>query len=105
VHDLGSTSDVRDRPRAAAGRGEDAETTKEPGVEITIGVQHVSREIALDVDLTADEVSAAVAAALAGKPALELNDSKGRRVIVPTSTLAFVELGAETKARVGFGRP
>lgn len=72
-------------------------------MEITIGVQHVSREIALEVDLTADEVSAAVAAALAGKPALELTDAKGRRVIVPTSSLAFVELGAETKARVGFG--
>ena len=71
-------------------------------MEITIGVQHVSREIALDVDLTADEVSAAVAAALAGKPALELTDSKGRRIIVPSDKLAYVELGSPSIGQVGF---
>lgn len=48
-------------------------------------------------------MSAAIAAALAGKSALELTDSKGRRVVVPTATLAYVEIGAETKPRVGFG--
>ncbi|GEA84092.1 MAG: DUF3107 domain-containing protein [Cellulomonas sp.] len=72
-------------------------------MEITIGVQNVTREIALESDQTADEVSAAIAAALAGKSALELTDSKGRRVVVPTATLAYVEIGAETKPRVGFG--
>ena len=73
------------------------------GVEITIGVQNVSREIVLESDQTADEVSAVVAAALAGKPALELTDTRGRRIVVPTATLAYGELGAETKPRVGFG--
>jgi hypothetical protein len=72
-------------------------------VEITIGVQNVAREILVESDQSADEVSAAVVAALAGKPALELVDSKGRRVIVPTPTIGYVEIGAEAKARVGFG--
>jgi len=72
-------------------------------VEITIGVQNAAREIVLESDQTSDEVSAAVAAALAGKPALELTDSKGRRVIVPTASLAYVEVGVEAKPRVGFG--
>jgi len=72
-------------------------------VEITIGVQNLPREIVLESDQTADEVAAAVAAALDGRPALELVDSRGRHIIVPTASLGYVEIGSETKARVGFG--
>jgi len=73
-------------------------------VEITIGVQNVAREIVVDSDQSADEVAATVSAALAGtSTVLDLTDSKGRRVLVPTASLAYVEVGAETKARVGFG--
>ncbi|GEL94585.1 DUF3107 domain-containing protein [Cellulomonas composti] len=72
-------------------------------MEITIGVQHLAREIVVETDLTSDQVAAAVAASLAGKPALELTDTKGRRVIVPSAALAYVEIGVEAKGRVGFG--
>ena len=72
-------------------------------MDITIGVQHMAREIVVETDLTSDQVAAAVAAALAGKPALELTDHKGRRIIVPTASLGYVEIGAESKSRVGFG--
>lgn len=72
-------------------------------MDITIGVRNQARELVLESDQTADEVSAAVTAALAGKVALELTDAKGRRVIVPTEALGFVELGTETRGRVGFG--
>lgn len=73
-------------------------------MEITIGVQNVAREIVVDSDQSADEVAAAVSAALTGTSAvLDLTDSKGRRVLVPTASLAYVEVGAETKVRVGFG--
>jgi len=72
-------------------------------VDITIGVQNLPREITLESDQTSDEVAAAVAAALDGKAALELVDNKGRRVIVPTATLGYVEIGAESRPRVGFG--
>lgn len=72
-------------------------------MEITIGVQNAAREIVLESDQTSDEVAAAVSAALAGKPSLELTDAKGRRVIVPTASLAYVEVGVEAKPRVGFG--
>ena len=72
-------------------------------MEITIGVRDLPREIALDSDQSADEVAAAVAAALAGKPALELVDNHGRRIIVPTAGIGYVEIGAETRTRVGFG--
>ncbi|WP_420836457.1 DUF3107 domain-containing protein [Cellulomonas endophytica] len=72
-------------------------------VDITIGVQHLPRELVLESDQTADEVAAAVAAAIEGGTTLELRDSKGRRVIVPTASLGYVELGSESKGRVGFG--
>jgi hypothetical protein len=72
-------------------------------VEITIGVQNLPRELVVESDQTADQVAAAVAAALGGKPALELVDSRGRRIIVPTASIGYVEIGSESKGRVGFG--
>ncbi|MCL2848458.1 MAG: DUF3107 domain-containing protein [Micrococcales bacterium] len=71
-------------------------------MEITIGVQNLAREVTLDSDQTADEVANAVREALEGKAALELVDQRGRRVIVPSAALGYVEIGAETRGRVGF---
>ena len=72
-------------------------------MDITIGVQNHPRELLVESDQTPEQVAAAVAAALDGKSVLEIVDTKGRRVLVPTATLAYVEIGAETKGRVGFG--
>jgi len=72
-------------------------------VEVTIGVQNLARELVVETDETKDAVAAAVSAALAGAPALELLDSRGRRVIVPTASIGYVEIGTEEQRRVGFG--
>jgi len=72
-------------------------------VEITIGVQHLTRELVVESDLTADEASAAVAAALSGAATLELKDKRGRRIVVPTASIGYVEIGTETPRPVGFG--
>lgn len=73
-------------------------------MDITIGVQHLSRELTLESDQTAEEISAAVQAALSGTATtLELTDVRGRRVVVPSAVLGYVEIGAESKGRVGFG--
>ncbi|MGV8978991.1 MAG: DUF3107 domain-containing protein [Cellulomonas sp.] len=72
-------------------------------MDITIGVQNLARELVIESDQTSDEVAAAVAAALGGKPALELVDTRGRHVIVPTASIGYVEIGGESKGRVGFG--
>ncbi|GAA4625257.1 MULTISPECIES: DUF3107 domain-containing protein [Cellulomonas] len=72
-------------------------------MDITIGVQHLTREITIESDQSAEQVTAAVNAALAGRPTLELTDVRGRRVIVPTASIGYVEIGAESKGRVGFG--
>ncbi len=71
-------------------------------MEIKIGVQNVSREITLETDQTADAVAQAVADATGGTT-IEFQDSKGRRVIVPSGALGYVEMGSEEKRRVGFG--
>lgn len=72
-------------------------------MDITIGVQNLPRELVIESDQTADEVTAAVTAALNGNPVLELTDNRGRRVIVPSASIGYVEIGTESKGRVGFG--
>ncbi|MFF1528267.1 DUF3107 domain-containing protein [Cellulomonas sp. NPDC058312] len=72
-------------------------------MDITIGVQNLPRELVIESDQTADQVTAAVTEALTGKPVLELVDNKGRRVIVPSASIGYVEIGTESKGRVGFG--
>lgn len=72
-------------------------------MEITIGVQNVTREISLESAQSADEVVAAVTAAHVKGGLLTLVDHRGRRVIVPTAALGFVEIGQEEQRRVGFG--
>jgi Protein of unknown function (DUF3107) len=72
-------------------------------VDITIGVQHLTRELVIESDQTSEEVSALVEAALGGKPVLELRDVRGRRVLVPTASIGYVEIGSEETRRVGFG--
>ncbi|WP_125776899.1 DUF3107 domain-containing protein [Antribacter gilvus] len=71
-------------------------------MEVTIGVQNLPRELVIETDLTPDAVASAVQKALAGS-ALELTDSRGRRVIVPSSTIGYVEIGTEEQRKVGFG--
>ncbi|MEU0084048.1 DUF3107 domain-containing protein [Streptomyces sp. NPDC054802] len=73
-------------------------------MEVKIGVQHAPREIVLESEQSAEEVERAVADALAGKAQLlSLTDEKGRKVLVPSDRLAYVEIGETTARRVGFG--
>ena len=72
-------------------------------MEVKIGVQFANRELVIDSPLTGDEIATAVSEALTGDSrVLLLNDSKGRRVIVPSEKLAYVELGSPTVGQVGF---
>ncbi|SDC37045.1 Protein of unknown function [Sanguibacter gelidistatuariae] len=72
-------------------------------MDITIGVQNLAREITVETDATADEITKLVTAALSGGPVLELVDTKGRRVLVPSATIGYVEIGTEEQRKVGFG--
>ena len=72
-------------------------------MEVKIGVQNVSRELSFDTQQEGDEVEAMVTKALQdGAPFISLTDSKGRRVVVPTEKLAYLEIGSPTVGQVGF---
>lgn len=72
-------------------------------MEVRIGVKHVSREVVIESSQTPEEVHSLVSAALGGESVLNLEDEKGRRVVLPSDAIAYVEIGVEEAGRVGFG--
>jgi hypothetical protein len=72
-------------------------------VEVKIGVQNANRELVLDSSESADDVAKAVSSALSDQEGvLTLADTRGRKVLVPTAKLAYVEIGSPTSGQVGF---
>ena len=71
-------------------------------VEVRIGVQHAARELVLESSDAAG-VEKAVQAGLAAGGLVELTDVHGAKLLIPGDKLAYVELGAPSKPRVGFG--
>ena len=72
-------------------------------MEVKIGVQNANRELVLDSSESADDVAKAVSAALSDQEGvLTLTDTRGRKVLVPTAKLAYVEIGSPTSGQVGF---
>lgn len=72
-------------------------------MEVRIGVQNVAREIAFESDKSADAVRQIVDEALASRTPLTLSDDRGHSVTVPFDAIAYVDIAAEQKGRVGFG--
>lgn len=72
-------------------------------MEIKIGVLNVPTQVVIDSDETASTIRAKVSEALTKGGILELTDSKGATTLVPAAQIGFVELGAESKRRIGFG--
>ncbi len=72
-------------------------------MEVKIGVKHTNREVALDSAQTQDEIEALVTAALKEPDGiLSLTDERGRRVLVASSLIAYVEIAQADVRRVGF---
>lgn len=72
-------------------------------MEVKIGIQHSSRELSVTVDGSNDEVAESIRTALSGdEKVLSLTDTKGRVLLVPVASLAYVELGAGVAGTVGF---
>jgi hypothetical protein len=72
-------------------------------VEVKIGVQRTPREIVLESTHSPDEVEAVVRDALKDPGGvLALVDEKGRRVVVPSNLIAYVEIAEADHRRVGF---
>jgi hypothetical protein len=72
-------------------------------MEVRIGVRENPRELVFESTETAEKLVARVNAAIAdGNPTVTFSDEKGRVLMLPTATIAFLEIGAEESRRVGF---
>lgn len=72
-------------------------------MEVKIGVQYAARELVLESGETPAEVEKAVTEALSDESGvLNLVDDKGRRVLVPVSKIAYVEIAEAVTRKVGF---
>ena len=72
-------------------------------MEIRIGIANTGRELTFETNEAAADVKKAIAAALdAAATHVTFTDAKGNSYIVPTSGLAYVEVGTEESRRVGF---
>lgn len=75
-------------------------------MDVRIGIVQSMKEIELEMgdDTDRGELEVQVEAALAGDTVLWLTDRKGRRVGIPASKIAYLEIGpASAERRVGFG--
>ncbi|HSR85989.1 MAG TPA: DUF3107 domain-containing protein [Streptosporangiaceae bacterium] len=72
-------------------------------VEVKIGIQSAPRELVVETDAEADEVEAALRAAVDSSAGVfVLTNAKGGRVIVPAAKIAYLELAGNEQRRVGF---
>jgi methyl-accepting chemotaxis protein len=73
-------------------------------VELRIGIKGAPRELAIESTQSADEIQQLVEKALKdGAASVTLYDEKGRRVLIATDKLAYIEIADSDARRVGFG--
>lgn len=72
-------------------------------MDVKIGIQHIARELTVDTDQSAEEVTAAYREAVQNGSTFELADTKGGRTIVRADAVAYIDLGSEKTRKVGFG--
>lgn len=72
-------------------------------MEVKIGVQHAPREVLVETDESPEALEKLVSDAVGAEGGvLSLTDTKGRKVIVPASKIAYVEIGGGVAGAVGF---
>lgn len=72
-------------------------------MELRIGIKHSSREISFETDETADEVEKSLKLAMeSGLAIMKWLDNRGRIYLIPSDSLAYIEIGADDGRRVGF---
>ena len=75
---------------------------KRTTVEVKIGIQHTQRELVVDTDEKSESIEKLVSEAVSSEGVLTLTDTKGRKVVVPASKIAYVEIGGGVVGTVGF---
>lgn len=70
-------------------------------MEIRIGIKDVQRELVFESDEAATDIESTVLDSL-GQGHLALTDAKGKRYVVPSPSIAYVEIGTESTRKIGF---
>ena len=71
-------------------------------MEVKIGVQHAPREIVFETTEDPAEIEKRIAEAVAKDGTFSIDDTRGRRILVPGNRIAYVEMGSGTPGQVGF---
>ena len=74
-------------------------------MEVKIGIAESPRELVVASDQTPDEIEALVSEALKNSSLLTLVDEKGRRYVVPSARVSYIEIAPADGRRVGFSLP
>lgn len=73
-------------------------------MEVKIGVADSGRELVVTSASEPEEIEAQVTEALKNADGtLVLIDEKGKRLLIPSAKIAYVEIGQSDSRRVGFG--
>jgi hypothetical protein len=72
-------------------------------VEIKVGIQNVNREIVIESNESAATVEKDLTKALSGGGLFAITDERGRKVLIPSDSIGYVDIGQEGGRHVGFG--
>lgn len=72
-------------------------------MEVRIGISDVPREVTLSTQTSADDIVEQLHKAVSDNSLFEMVDEHGRRVVVPASKVAYLDLGSSDVRAVGFG--
>jgi len=71
-------------------------------MEVKIAVQHAPRELIVETDTSPDDFEAQLSDAVANDGILAFTDTRGRRIAIPGSKIAYVEIGSGASGTVGY---
>ena len=71
-------------------------------MEVKIGVQHAPRELIVETNVSPDDFEAQLSEAVTSGGILTFTDTRGRRIAVPGSKIAYVEIGSGSSQTVGY---
>lgn len=72
-------------------------------MDIKIGVTQIARELEIETSLTAEEVLDKLQDAKNGEKALVLESTNGRKLVIPTEKIGYIDIGSQNQRPVGFG--
>lgn len=72
-------------------------------MEVRIGVQNITHDIVFESDSEPADLADVITGAWASDEMITLHDAKGRRILIPSDKIAYIELGPPTRGQVGFG--